>query len=489
VIFTTVLAIFGHAQPNLWLVVARTGAAVAAIMTFRIAARMTWWLRDAVAGDFWGLARFDQVAAVAPAVLAGVIAMVGLVLSGNLLTDSTLGYSEGLATAAILIGLERHIDGHPRQAFALGFVAALDRPEIWLFWGPYGLWLMWKDPGSRGLVIGLAVLTLVLWFVPQKWGGGSFTSGVSRAQHPRSNSAAFASCPFCTELADHAWTLVLLRIKLAAIIVIGVAGGLLARAWRTRPGWRLTTRRDRALMVITLSGLFGYGWWILIAIETQAGFSGNDRYLVIGSGFIEICGAVGFGWAAMAIARAIRERSAALRERLGTSPAVFGTTGLLALIFLFVPNWLGKNLIDLPATHHAIVYQGKLREELVALINDAGGAKKLESCGAGKIMVEGFQVPMVAWYFDVRTLDILDQPTTNTAGIPLNGAGQPSTRPWPNVIFQDRDTGHAALLPLVPTIQAWERAGAHYTFRITKHMYFFEDCSAQPNDPPMQFKS
>ena len=57
-------------------------------------------------------------------------------------------------TALVLIALDRHLDGAPRQAFAVGFFAALDRPELWLLWGPYGLYLWWKDPGARKLVIG-----------------------------------------------------------------------------------------------------------------------------------------------------------------------------------------------------------------------------------------------------------------------------------------------------------------------------------------------
>src|SRR5205085_6420553 len=142
--------------------------------------------------------------AAGPAVLAGGIAAVGLALSDGFLSDSALGYSEGLLTASVLIALDRHLDGKYRQAFAVGFLAALDRPEIWLFWGPYGLWLWWKDPGARKLVVFLFVLIPVLWFLPEKWGSGQFFRGVNRAQHVRSNSPALAACPFCTELKDHA---------------------------------------------------------------------------------------------------------------------------------------------------------------------------------------------------------------------------------------------------------------------------------------------
>ncbi len=136
-------------------------------------------------------------------------------------------------TAIVLIAVERHLDGRPRQAFAIGFLAALDRPEIWLFWGPYGLWLFWRDPGARRLVIGLFALIPVFWFLPEYWGSGHFFRGVNRAQQPRSNSAAFAHCPFCSELVHHAWPWVLLRVKVAAAIGAIVAAVLL---WRLHQG-------------------------------------------------------------------------------------------------------------------------------------------------------------------------------------------------------------------------------------------------------------
>jgi hypothetical protein len=482
VIFTTIFAIFGRAQPDLWLVVGRAGALSAVLMVFRLAARMTWWLRDA---DERELAGSNRIAAVGPAVLAGLVGLVALALTGEFLDSSALGYSEGLMVAATLIALDRHLDGHYRQAFVLGFVAALDRPEIWLFWGPYGLWLMWRDPGSRALVVSLAVLTLALWFVPQKLGGGSFTSGVSRAHHPRPNSAAYASCPFCSELVHHAWPLVLLRVKFAAALAVVIAVWLLWRGRRaraeavpaagsswvsrvmTRLGLPLRTQRDRALFTLILSGGFGVSWWVIVGIETQAGFSGNDRYLVLGSAFICLTGGVAFGWAALGLARSARRAiaSAGRRTRLVSASVV------CALIFLFVPNWVGANLISIPRTHAALVYQANLRRDLVYLIDRHGGARKILACGP--VMTEGFQVPMVAWYLNVRMIDVLDQPPVNAAGLDPVAKGQ-----WPATIFQDSDTRDAALLPLPDTIIGWEREGAHYVYEPGPHhaFRFFQAC-------------
>jgi hypothetical protein len=87
---------------------------------------------------------------------------------------------------------------------------------------------------------------------------------------------------------------------------------------------------------------------------------------------------------------------------------------------------------------------------------------------------------MAAWYFDARTVEILDQPATES------GIASP---PWPNVIFQDRDTGSAHLLPEWTTIDGWERDGARYLVRTTKEIRFFEDCAGQPNDPAQVFSS
>jgi hypothetical protein len=459
VIFTTLFAPFGSAAPDMWLVVARAGALLAVAMVFKVAARLVWWLRDASvdAETSWG-----RLASFAPSVLAGVIAAVGLGLSGGFLSSSALGYSEGLMVACVLIALERHLDGHRHQAFAFAFAAALTRPEVWPFWGIYGLWLMWRDPSSRRLVIGLFVLAGLLWFVPQYWGSGSFSSGFQRAQHPRANSPAFASCPFCTELSKHAWPLVLLRIKVAAVLAVLTAAWLLFRGWRTRPGWKLSGNRDRALVVLALIGVFGLGWWILVALETQSGFSGNDRYLVLGSALIEIAGGVGFGWAALGLARAARRWWPALRARAAAAATV-GATALLTIVFFAVPNWVGGNLIDFQRTHASLVYQAHLRQDVASLVARAGGAKRLLACGP--VMAEGFQVPMVAWYLGVHTIRVEAPP-----------AGADGGSVWPAVIFQTRDTRHAALLPEWATIRGWEQGGAHYTVTPLRTIRFFEDC-------------
>jgi hypothetical protein len=435
IIFTTLFAPFGRAAPDLWLVVARAGALMAVALTFKVALRLTRQLATKLSE-----VRDGGVAPWSPALLAAIIAAGSLVVSRGFISDNALGYSEGLMTALVLLSIDRHLDGHRRQAFAIGFFAALDRPELWAAWGPYGLYLWWKDPGARRLVLGLFVLIPVLWFLPEYWGSGHFFRGVNRAHHPRSNSPAFAKCPFCTELSDHAWPTVLLRVK----VVTGIAMALAAFGlWRSRRAWwpggrrgwfaRIPGSAQAALLAI---GAAGAAWWVLIAVLTQAGFSGNDRYLVLGAALVAIVGGVGWGWLAAAVASFARRFAGPVR-RVST-PATAGATGALAAaaVFMALPPWIGANIVDVPATHRALVYQAHLREDVTAAVRRAGGARVLLRCGT--VMTEGFQVPMVAYTLGVHTLRIEASPLP----------GQPLP-PAPNVILQTRAQRHARLLPIL----------------------------------------
>ncbi len=452
VIFTTIFSVFGGASPDLWLVVARAGALMAVAMTFKVAWRIAREI-IAVPADAVGWARR---VALAPVLFAAVVAAASLVNSKGFVTDNALGYSEGLMTALVLVALDRHLDGARRQAFVIGFFAALDRPELWALWGPYGLYLFWKDRGARVLVGSLFVLIPVLWFGPELWGSGHLFRGVTRAQHVRSNSAALAKCPFCTELRHHAWPRVMFRVKIVALLAMAAAAfGL----YRTRASWWprgpvVGATAGRLLLLVV--GTVGWLWWVGIAVLTQAGFSGNDRYLVLGSALISIAGGVGWGWGAAAVASfAVRFFGAARHLVLATGTAV----ALALVILIAAPPWIGPSIIDVPATHRALVYQAHLRTDMTRAVQAAGGRSRILACGT--VMTEGFQVPMLAWNLDVHTARIQASPTEAGQGTP------------PNVVFQARAQRSAHLLPV---IGAWE--SAHYT-RVAHVRTFrvYEQCS------------
>jgi hypothetical protein len=453
---TVPAALFGHAAPDIWLALARAGALAAAVMLFRLAYRFTRQLAQS-----YDDLRESRLATIAPAVLAGLVGTVALIFTGTeyYVSSNALGYSEGLTTALMLVAIERHMDGKPRQAFVVGFFVALDRPEIWAFWVPYGLWLFWRDPKMRIAILVLFVLQPVLWFLPVYWGSGHFGSSVTRATNPRSNSLAYASFPFWAELKQAAWPTMLLRIKLLAA-ALGLGLVIVYLRERRRRGWlgALHTPRVRALSGAALCGLGGLAWFVIIAIETQAHFSGNDRYLVLGDALVDLCGAVGFGWLAIGIGLV----AVKLWRRAGSTVVqalMVGASALVAAAFVFAPNFIGDKLISLPATHGSLHYQASIRSAMQKLINQYGGPDKVLACG--HVMTEGFQVPMVAYYLNTRTAYIGAPPA----------AGDPPP-PAPNVILQTRDTRSASLLPY---LSWWPNVHYHYVGTVGP-VHMFTNC-------------
>jgi hypothetical protein len=389
VLFTTVFSLFGEAAPGLWLVIARGGAILAVLLAFRLAARL-------VGGR--GLA----------AVTAGLVGAVALLISSEFIRTMALGNSEGLLVAFALWGIERHLDGRYRQAFVLGFLAALLRPEVWVFLGIYGAWLVLIDRRALWLVITGFVLIPALWFLPELWGSGNIWRAADRATQPNPNSPAFAKHPFVKVIQD-AWPLMITPVKAAAGFAIVLA------AWE----W-VRVRRSGAVLAIAA---LAFAWIILIAVMTQAGFSGNPRYIILGTSLIAVIGGVGCGRVVQFVASAVGRRG---------SPALAAAAGVAALAVLGAGtwHWAGPRVRHFDELDRALRYQAELRFDLRDALAKAGGAKAFASCGhatTGK-----FQVPLAAWYLDEHTLDV--------------GLG-PSPQ---GVIVRSRSTGHAPLAPAQP---------------------------------------
>jgi len=444
VLFTVPFALFGKAQPDLWLAVARSGAIFAVAMAFRLAARLTIWFGAGPAGRE-GVSR---LIAYGPAVLAGGVAALCMLISPQYIRDAALGYSECLGAGLVLLAVDRHLDDKPRQAFIIGFFPALDRPETWAFWGLYGLYLWRRDPGARKLIVALFALVPALWFLPELWGSGHLFRGVTRALHPRRGTPTFTKCPFCTEM-KAASRLSLWRVK---ILTGALAAGAAIAVWRAlrRRGASLGAAvREQAhrpagiVLVLALSAVL---WFVEISAMTQIGFSGNERYLIIGGALVVVLGGVGWGLVAWKL-------GALLGRWIHPASAAVAALVAVMAVFLFLPGRVGTRFQP-HKLDRALRYQAELRHDLSAIIQKAGGASKLRACGT--VETETFETQMVAWYLGVEYV-----PSPGT----IVGPAAPKD---PNVIFQARDTGTARLGPRIPK-------NVHYsgirqrTFRLYEH--------------------
>ena len=158
-------------------------------------------------------------------------------LADEFVRNFARGNSEGLLVAFCLLALERHLDGRRRDAFLLGFLAGLLRPEVWPLWALYGLWYVaveWRGrPPWRtiALVGGSGLFTLVVWFVPEYLGSGSLLRAAERALQPNPDSAAFAASPFL-EVFRRSASVLSVPVYAARLVGVALARAAPARALR-----------------------------------------------------------------------------------------------------------------------------------------------------------------------------------------------------------------------------------------------------------------
>jgi hypothetical protein len=348
VLFTTPFSLLGDdAAPGLWLVVARAGGLLAFAMAYRLGARL--------AGPW-----------------AGAIAAGALVLADEFVRNFARGNSEGLLVALVLWAVERHLDGRRAHAFLLGFAAALLRPEVWPFWGLYGLWLLYQAwegaPPWReiALVFGSGALALVLWFLPEYLGSGDWLRAAARARDPNPDSAAFAAFPF----------LEVFRRSAAVLMVPVYLGGVIATAVAL---WRRDTLRIALAAMATIL-------MVAVALMTQGGFAGNLRYIALPAALV--CVLAGAGW--VELVRGARRRWSVLAASAAAAVAIAAWVPFVANDYSTLrEDW---DLI----VKEADFYGPNLR----AVIAKAGGEQRIESCGG--VFSGPFQVQAVAWYLHLH---------------------------------------------------------------------------------------
>jgi hypothetical protein len=247
VAFATLLAPFGDASPQLWIVIARAGGVLALVFAYRLATRL--------AGP-----------------IAGAVAAVALALTSGWFVYLGHGLADPLAVALVLWAIESHLDGRLGRAFGLAFGAALIRPEIAPFLAAYAVFVWLRRPERRPLAVGAAALVAlpIAWVGPAWWSARDLFRG--KRMHGPFRPPPEES-PTLVVL-DRFQELILLPIALAAIVAVVLA----------------VRQRDR--VVIALAVLFAASVG-LVAAMAERGFTGNPRYLLPAAGLLGVLGGIG----------------------------------------------------------------------------------------------------------------------------------------------------------------------------------------------------
>lgn len=348
VLFTALFSLAGSAGPALWLIVARAGSLLAVAMTARLAAR---WARGPLR---W---------------VAGASAALGLVLVHDFFRRSAVGNAEPLMVAAALLAVERHLDGHRRQALALGVVAALVRPEAWPFLAAYALWLWREREVQRGWIAAWLAVVPVLWLGAPLVGTGDMF---------QSSHAALGRVPLASAAATQHHGLRVIGLfagmlplwtKLATIFALGLA------AVRRTPERALAA----ALSAVAL------GWVAIVALLAQRGYAGLPRYLFMPAALFSILAGVGL------------VRAAELARALRRAPRVAAATGL---IFAAVAGLSIADVRRLGTDGTTLTHESARDRALATAIDRAGGAQAVLDCGTP--VTPWFETSAAAWKLGVN---------------------------------------------------------------------------------------
>jgi hypothetical protein len=344
VLVTTALAPVGAAAPALWLVLSRAAGLFAVVLAARLAARL--------AGGRGGW-------------FAAAVAALGLVATVGFLRGVAGGSSEGLLVALLFLAVDRHLAGRREQALALVAAASLLRPEVWPFLALYAAWLWRLGDSARRLVAALLPLVPLLWFAPELWGSGNLLRSSERARIPEPGQPALAERPALETLEGFA-TMLPLPVLLAALAVAVLAVF------------------SREPLPLALAGA-GAVWVAIVAAMSEAGYSGERRYLLVPAACAAVLAGAGAGRAyAAAQARAPR--------------LVAPAAALLLAVAVAISAPAARRLGD------DLAYAAELRSDLAVAVERSGGAERLRACGP--LYAGRSRFPLVAWHVGSHISDL-----------------------------------------------------------------------------------
>ncbi len=376
--FTIPFSLTGtHVAPYLWLLIARAGGLLACVMAYRVASR--------IVGGFYGI-------------FAGLLAGLALFSSFKFVRDAALGNSEALLAALVLWAFERHMDGRRDHALYLAFAAALLRPEVWPFLGVYGLYLWVRDPYLRWRLIGFAVLVPLLWFGPELWGSGQPLRASTRANNPNPGSAAFAKHP-ALELVS----------RFRKVVIAPIKGGILVASVFAIVMW-VRRRKEGPTLALVVGGV---AWFCLVAGMTEAGYAGNQRYLIVSTAAAAVLGGIGGARVLQGVGMLVERFTGSWRK------GAIAAAAFLAVAFAASFPFVVEKANNTGRVSGGLDHEAALWADLKTLLKQEGGRKRLLACGG--VFSGPFQTQMLAWELHIHGIQI----------------GWRSTRP-PGVAFRTR---------------------------------------------------
>jgi len=351
-LFTLPYGLFGHYQLWLWMVTALAVSLAGSVFAGLIAYRVT-------AGDSEHRYPAYAAAAFAAAGYFGISTYWHYMLSAQ---------SDPMIVTLCLAAIWCHLCGRYRWAFVLGALAALGRPEVWLFLGVYSIWAWLKVPSMRWLIVAGLVLVVLLWFgIPALTSRSPFVAASNALGSGRRlrSDRVFGTIGRFLDLNTTV-------IELTALVAVAIA----------------VVRRDR----VTLALAAGVCAWVIVEIAFALhGWPGLGRYMYEPAAVLIAIAGVGVG------------RLLADPPRISRAAAWAGIALVAVIVLALVPPALSRARSE----HRDIRDQRSRTAEigkLTGTISKLGGPSRLKPCGEPLTRLE-YQT-ILAWNLHVNVATV-----------------------------------------------------------------------------------
>ncbi len=406
VMFTAVYGLIGGASPTLWVITARIGGLMALVAAYRLAAMLA--------------ARVGYRRA---APLAGIIGVVGVALTQEWAYYMFRGTSEPILVGATLWAVDRLIAGRRWQAFILGVILALMRPESWPFLIVFGAWLFWKEPRSRPLVILGLLAVPALWFGPPWIGDGQPFIAASHAKDYNGHLGHHPIIEVLRRGAD------LQTVPVLILALIGVA---------------ITWFRERHRLILWIAA-GAAAWWVLVVAMTKDGYPGLERFYLPAAALTCVLAGVGL----VRLSALAGELAAKLGAQAAIRPVAAGAA--VAAIAISIPFVTDR--IDTARAQHGIAQRAATRlDQLSAAVAAVGGHRGVFPCKTSFAAINHSVATAAAWKLRVT----------------LGGVG--TSMRFPGVMFvgphDSIDGGPARINPYLNRIEPIKTVGVWNVYRV-----------------------